>query len=50
MKLDAYSEIYLWNKNVDALIRVLQPMEALGILPGMQQKRTNSGWRRFARH
>jgi hypothetical protein len=33
MKLDAYSEIYLWNKNVDALIRVLQRMEALGILP-----------------
>jgi hypothetical protein len=33
MKLDAYSEIYLWNKNVDALIRVVQRMEALGILP-----------------
>ena len=33
MNLDAYSEIYLWNKNVNALIRVLQPMEALGILP-----------------
>ena len=31
MKLDAYSEIYLWNKNVDALIRVLQRMEMLGI-------------------
>lgn len=33
MKLDAYAEIYLWNKNADALIRVLQRMEALGILP-----------------
>jgi hypothetical protein len=32
MKLDAYSEIYLWNKNVDALIRVLQRVEALGVL------------------
>jgi hypothetical protein len=32
MKLDAYSEIYLWNKHVDALIRVLQRMEALSIL------------------
>jgi hypothetical protein len=33
MKLDAYTEIYLWNKNMDALIRVLQRMEALGVLP-----------------
>jgi len=31
MKLDAYSEIFLWNKNVDTLIRVLQRMEMLGI-------------------
>lgn len=38
MKLDAYSEIYLWNKNVDALIRVLQRMEALGILPRQAMK------------
>jgi hypothetical protein len=38
MKLDAYSEIYLWNKNVDALIRVLQRMEALGILPKQATK------------
>ena len=38
MKLDAYSEIYLWNKNVDALIRVLQRMEALGILPQQTMK------------
>jgi hypothetical protein len=38
MKLDAYSEIYLWNKNVDALIRVLQRMEALGILPQQGMK------------
>ena len=38
MKLDAYSEIYLWNKNVDALIRVLQRMEALGILQQQAMK------------
>jgi hypothetical protein len=38
MKLDAYSEIYLWNKNVDALIRVLQRMEALGLLPQRTMK------------
>lgn len=38
MKLDAYSEIYLWNKNVDALIRVLQRMEALFIIPKQAMK------------
>jgi len=31
MKLDAYVEIYLWNRNIDALLRVLQRTEALGI-------------------
>lgn len=31
MKADAYVEIYLLNKNVDSLVRVLQRMEALGI-------------------
>jgi hypothetical protein len=38
MKLDAYSEIYLWNKNVEALIRVLQRMEALCIIPKRAMK------------
>jgi len=38
MKLDAYAEIYLWNKNVDALIRVLQRMEALDIRPQQKMK------------
>jgi hypothetical protein len=33
MGLDANAEIFLWNKNVDSLIRVLQRMDALGILP-----------------
>ncbi|MGC1384958.1 MAG: hypothetical protein WA823_14365 [Candidatus Acidiferrales bacterium] len=31
MKADIFTEIFLWNKNVDSLIRVLQRMEALGI-------------------
>jgi len=38
MKLDAYAEIYLWNKNVDALIRVLQRMEALGVRTKQEMK------------
>lgn len=38
MKLDAYAEIYLWNKNVDALIRVLQRMEALGVRSSQEIK------------
>jgi len=38
MKLDAYAEIYLWNKNMDALIRVLQRMEALGIRSRQEMK------------
>jgi len=29
---------YLWNKNVDSLIRVLQGLEALRILPGRTLK------------
>ena len=32
MKADGYSEIYLWNRDVDRLIRVLQRMESIGIL------------------
>src|ERR1700730_1579699 len=31
MKADSYAEIYLFNKNVDSLVRVLQRTEALGI-------------------
>jgi hypothetical protein len=31
MKADVYTEIFLLNKNVDSLVRVLQRMEALGI-------------------
>jgi hypothetical protein len=28
---DTYVEMFLFNKNVDSLVRVLQRMEALGI-------------------
>ena len=38
MKADIYSEIYLWNRNVDMLIRVLQRTEALSILPKQEIK------------
>jgi hypothetical protein len=38
MKLDAYAEIYLWNKNIDSLIRVLQRMEALGVRSRQEMK------------
>jgi hypothetical protein len=31
MKVDAYAEIYLWNRSVDRLIRVLQRLEAFSI-------------------
>lgn len=38
MKLDAYAEIYLWNKNVDALVRVLQRMEVLGVRSSQEMR------------
>lgn len=31
MKADIYTEIYLWNRGIDSLIRVLQRLEALSI-------------------
>jgi len=34
LRTDIYIELYLWNKNVDSLLRVLQRLEALRILPG----------------
>jgi hypothetical protein len=33
MRTDIYAELYLWNKNVDSLIRVLQRLQALRIVP-----------------
>jgi hypothetical protein len=38
MKMDAYAEIYLWNRSVDRLIRVLQRMETLSIRPKQEMK------------
>ena len=38
MKADICSEAYLWNRNADGLIRVLQRIEALGVLPKQEIK------------
>jgi len=38
MKADGYSEIVLWNRNADGLIRVLQRMESTGILSKQEMK------------
>jgi hypothetical protein len=38
MKADGYSEIYLWNRGADRLIRVLQRMESIGILTKQDMK------------
>ncbi len=38
MKADPYAEIYLWNRDVDRLIRVLQRMESIGILSKQDMK------------
>jgi len=36
MKVDTYAEMYLWNRGVDCLIRVLQRLDVLSI--GSKQK------------
>ena len=33
MKADAYAEIFLWNQNVDWLVRVLQRLKSFPIRP-----------------
>jgi len=38
MKEDAYAEIYLWNQNVDRLVRVLQRLESFSIRPKQELK------------
>jgi hypothetical protein len=38
MKADAYTEIFLWNQNVDRLVRVLQRLESLSIRPKQELK------------
>ena len=37
-KADAYTEIYLWNLNVDRLVRVLQRLELQCICPKQELK------------
>jgi len=32
IKTDEYSETFLWNRNADGLIRVLQRMQSIGVL------------------
>jgi hypothetical protein len=38
MKADAYAEIFLWNQNVDRLVRVLQRLESFSVRPKQAQK------------
>ncbi len=38
MKVDLYGELFLWNRSVDRLIRVLQRMETLSIRPKQEVK------------
>ena len=38
MKQDAYGEIYLWNRGVDRLIRVLQRLETVSIWTKQEMK------------
>jgi len=38
MKEDAYAEIYLWNRHVDRLVRVLQRLESSSICPKQELK------------
>ncbi len=38
MKADAYTEIFLWNQNVDRLVRVLQRLESVSIRPKQELK------------
>jgi len=38
VKVDTFAELYLWNRNVDRLIRVLQRMETFSIRPKQEMK------------
>ncbi len=38
MKVDTFAELYLWNRNVDRLIRILQRMETFSIRPKQEMK------------
>jgi hypothetical protein len=38
MKADSYTEVFLWNQNVDRLVRVLQRLESFSIRPKQELK------------
>jgi len=38
MKMDVYVEVYLWNRDLDQLIRVLQRLEPFSIRPKHEMK------------
>ena len=38
MKQDAYGEMYLWNRGVDRLVRVLQRLEAAAVATKEEMK------------
>jgi len=38
MKVDACAEMYLWNRNFDRLVRVLQRLESFSILSKKEMK------------
>jgi len=38
MKVDVYAEMYLWNRGVDRLIRVLQRLEVFSICSNVRIK------------
>ena len=41
MRTDIYTELYLLNKNIDSLIRVVQHLELLGIGPSGSRRRSS---------
>jgi len=38
VKVDTFAELFLWNRNVDRLIRVLQRVETFSIRPKQEMK------------
>ncbi len=38
MKQDAYAEMYLWNRSIDRLVRVLQRLERFSLRPRQEMK------------
>ena len=38
MKMDIYVELYLWNREIDQLVRVLQRLEPFSIRPKQEMK------------